>query len=79
MNNSDIHKQVTSLVAQQILLDESHLDTHKHLHDYGFDEFDMIECVMKCEDTFSIIIEDTEVASLQSINDIVQCISAKKE
>ena len=78
MNNSDIQKQIVGLVVQQVQLDVEHLDTHKSLHDYGFDEFDMIEYVMKCEDTFGVIIEDSDVSTLQSIDDTVQYIAAKK-
>ncbi len=79
MKYVEIQKQIVSLIAQVTQCEESGIDPRIALQEYGFDEFDMIEYVMKCEDAFGVVIEDDEIPNLQSVDDTVRYIMSKKE
>ena len=76
MTINTIEKQVMVVFAQQ--LEKSNIDANESWENLGCDEFDLIECVMKIEDTCGVVIEDAEVAQLHSVADLVQCVVSKK-
>lgn len=78
MSQNDSLSKITKIVAQQIKKPENELVPATKLSDLGADEFDMIEIVMKLEDQFGVIIDDTDVAQLESIEAVNRYISSKK-
>lgn len=77
-NPQDILKRVMSLIATHLEKEEQNVDAGQTFADLGCDEFDMIELVMKWEDEFGIIIEDSEVPLLADVQSVVSCIQSKK-
>ncbi len=71
-----VEKQVVAVFVQQ--LEKNDIEVTASWEHIGCDEFDLIECVMKVEDACGVVIEDAEVAQLQSVADLVQCVTSKK-
>lgn len=48
------------------------------LHDdLGFDSLDLVEAVMAVEDDFGIYIDDDEMEALETVQQLIDCVSGK--
>ena len=77
-SSQDILKKIITIMCTHLETEEKDLDTAQTFADLGCDEFDMIELVMKWEDQFGIIIEDSELPLLTDIQSVVSFIQSKK-
>lgn len=73
-NSAEILKKVTMSICAHLEKDEKDFNCNDSFAVLGLDEFDLIELVMKWEDSFGIIIEDSEVDSLLDVGSVVQFI-----
>lgn len=72
---ADISTKVLNIISQVLhkAVDELEMDTL--FADQAIDEFDVIEMIMKLEDHFGIIMQDTQVAEFSSLQDIIDHVS----
>jgi len=72
-------KLIEILKEHQSDIDESSLTLDTKISKLGIDSLDFIEVVFKIESTFSIEIQDNQIAELQTIGDFLNCLKNKVE
>jgi acyl carrier protein len=73
-NKTEIEKKVTSIIADHLEKDVAELNFGLPFEDLDLDEFDITELVMKWEDSFGVIIEDSDISLLTNVDSVVQFI-----
>lgn len=76
---TDTTQKITEILAQLLEKDKTVFTPATTLADAGVGEFDLIELIMKLEDHFGLLIEDAEIAGLETIQDVAQLIGNKKK
>ena len=67
-----MEKQIITIIAEQLGLDEAEVKLEsKFIEDLGADSLDLVDLVMKLEDTFDVQISDEETAKLKTVRDAV--------
>lgn len=70
--------QVKQIIIDTIYVDESFITTDSILkEDLGIDSLTKLELILECENTFDIRIEDSELANLKTVGDVVAMITRK--
>lgn len=75
----DTYNKVVTIVAQTLNIDKSAISPESSLEESGADSLDMLEIIMKFEETFNIEISDEEAEKIVTINDAVAKIEALKK
>jgi len=73
-NKSDVLKKVKSIIADHLEKDITDLNFALPFEDLDLDEFDITELVMKWEDSFGIIIEDSDISLLTDVTSVIDFI-----
>jgi len=80
MNEQEIFQEIVNILRAYTkdlsLLDKATKETHI-LNDLKVDSARLVDFVVKCEDVFSITIEDDEVDKIGTIGDAVSLIEKK--
>lgn len=75
-----VTKKVTSIVVEQLSVEESALVPEANLlDDLGADSLDVVELVMALEEEFGIEIPDDDVENIRTIKDVVDYVVARTE
>jgi acyl carrier protein len=75
-----VTKRVTSIVVEQLSVEESALVPEANLlDDLGADSLDVVELVMALEEEFGIEIPDDDVENIRTIKDVVDYVVARTE
>jgi len=75
---SEVYKQITSVVAKVLDVEEASIKPESHfVNDLGADSLDRITLVMALEDAFKQQIPDSEVAQLTTVGATVAYIETK--
>lgn len=74
-----IERQVVEIIADEFSVDESEVTPNANLLlDFGADSLDVIELVMRAEETFEIEISDEDAARVKTVKDIVDLVTRLK-
>lgn len=75
MNNNltkqDIYNQVAAIVAETLTISLADIKPDANIETLGADSLDMLEIIMKLEETFSIEINDEEASKIHTIQEAV--------
>lgn len=67
----DTKKEVIALIVSKLSIDQGRITDQSTLQDLGADSLDIIELIMKIEDTFDIHIDDEHIEQLRTIQDLI--------
>jgi len=67
----DTTDKVIGIVVEKLDIDPSMVQTSATLQDLGADSLDMVEIVMKVEETFDIEINDEAIAKLHNLQEFI--------
>ncbi|MDR3292598.1 MAG: acyl carrier protein [Clostridiales bacterium] len=66
-----MYEQIIEIVAKQFKLDKSVLSRETSiLKDIGADSLDLVDLLMKLEDTYNVKIKDADLEKIKTIGDI---------
>jgi acyl carrier protein len=71
--------EVLQIIATEFKKSESEIKNAKRWSDLGLDSLDTVELIMKIEDTFNINFDDEEAQGINTLNDLVTLIDAKRK
>lgn len=76
MNNhleqKEVFKTVSQIVADLLSIDSTTITLDSSFDELGADSLDMLEIIMKIEETYSIEISDEQAASIKTIKQMVE-------
>ncbi len=72
MNTEEIEKRIIDIVAEQLGVDASEVNTSSSFEDdLGADSLDSVELVMALEDAFNIEIPDADAPNITKVSDAI--------
>ncbi|NLY21476.1 MAG: acyl carrier protein [Tissierellia bacterium] len=72
-------EQITKVLVEAIQVDEADVTAEAKLYDdLGIDSLSAVELALELETEFDVQIEDDELAKLETVQDIINIIEAKK-
>ena len=72
-------EQIIELIADELSLEASTITKNTNLEeDLNVDSLDVVELVMRIEETFDIEISDEAAANLKTVEDILNYVEANK-
>jgi len=75
----DINKKVKEIIAEQLSKDVDSINDASHfVDDLGADSLDVVEMVMAFEEAFDLEIPDEDAEKIQTVQDVINYIKAKK-
>lgn len=74
----NIEEQILQIIAEEFKKSESDIRKAKKWSDLGLDSLDTVELIMKIEDSFNITFEDEETQGINTFEDLVTLINAKR-
>lgn len=74
----DTKQKVMTIVADKLNIDKQQLVGAKSFQDLGADSLDMVEIVMKLEETFGVEIKDEDAEKLQTIDEVAAYINGMR-
>ncbi|MDN5248083.1 MAG: acyl carrier protein [Wolbachia endosymbiont of Tyrophagus putrescentiae] len=77
-SREDIEVKVKKIILDHISKDVEKFSSSSKLSDYGTDSLDAVEIIMAAEDEFGIEISDEDAQKMETMDDIVEYIIAKK-
>jgi acyl carrier protein len=77
--HTDTPQKITEILAQLLEKDKTVFTPATQLADVGVGEFDLIELVMKLEDEFGVLLEDSEIAQVETLQDVIELVGSKKK
>ncbi len=70
------HDKVIEIIAQKLKIDKSTIKSAAKLEDLGADSLDMVEIIMKLEESFGVEIDDAQAENLHNVDDVVNYINS---
>lgn len=74
----DTYNKVVHVIAEKIKIPKENITVTTTFKDLGVDSLDQVELIMSFENEFDIRIEDEEGASIQTVQDAVDLLHAKR-
>ncbi len=75
----DVSKKVKEIIAQQLSKEVDSISEKSHfVDDLGADSLDVVEMVMAFEEAFDLEIPDEDAEKIQTVQDVINYIKAKK-
>lgn len=71
----DTYAKVVSIIVDTLAIDKSAVKPESSFESLGADSLDMLEIIMKFEDTFGIEINDEEAANIKTVQEAVDNIN----
>lgn len=76
MAKPELLKQVTSLIAEQLAVDEKEVTPEKSFIEHlKADSLDLTELVMSLEEKFGVEISDDQAEKLKTVQDVINFVS----
>lgn len=72
----NLETTVKNIVAEQFGLDAKKLSPNDRLDDLGADSLDAVELVLAIEDEYGLNIQDSELETFQTIDDITKYVQS---
>lgn len=73
-----IFEKVQEIIANQLGIDKEEVTLGSDIDDLGADSLDFVEIIMAVEEEFDIEITDDEAEKIDTVEDLVECIKAKR-
>ena len=70
------HDKVIEIIALKLKIDKNTIKSSSKLDDLGADSLDMVEIIMKLEETFGIEIDDAQAEKLHNVEDVIGYINS---
>ncbi len=70
-------EKLTTIIADQLGIDESIVGEDTTLEDLGADSLALVELVMSVEEEFDIQIEDEQMENFKTVGDVLDYIESK--
>lgn len=67
----DTLQKITALVMQELKVDANRLQENITFQELGADSLDMVQLIMKLEETFGIEIRDEDAEGMRTLGDVV--------
>lgn len=78
MTSDEVFERVKIIVAEKLGVEEDEISLSSELvEDLGADSLDLVDLVMAFEDEFGTKVEDEEIESINTVEDIVKYIKKK--
>ncbi len=78
MTSDEVFERVKIIVADKLGVEEDEISLNSELvEDLGADSLDLVDLVMAFEDEFGTKVEDEEIESINTVEDIVKYIKKK--
>ncbi|HAA85932.1 MAG TPA: acyl carrier protein [Kosmotogaceae bacterium] len=78
MTSDEVFERVKIIVAEKLGIEEDEISLSSELvEDLGADSLDLVDLVMAFEDEFGTKVEDEEIESINTVEDIVKYIKKK--
>lgn len=74
-DTQDTYAKIITIIVDTLKTDKSALTPQSSFESLGADSLDMLEIIMKFEDTFGIEINDDEAANIKTIQEAVDRIN----
>ena len=72
LKNNNMFEKVQAILARQLRLDAEIITPQSHIkRDLGADSVDILQLLMKVEDTYGIVIPDEALAGFETVQDVV--------
>lgn len=73
--NNDIFEKLKAIAVNQIGIDEEKVTPDSDIiKDLGLDSLDIVDMLMSVEETFGVTIDDSDVAEMKTVADVVKFI-----
>lgn len=77
--NKDIYEQLKAIAVNDIGIDEDKIKPESDIiKELGLDSLDIVDMLMKVEETFGVTIDDSDVAEMRTVADVVSFIENAK-
>ena len=77
--NKDIYEQLKAIAVNDIGIDEEKIKPESDIiKELGLDSLDIVDMLMKVEETFGVTIDDSDVAEMRTVADVVSFIENAK-
>jgi acyl carrier protein len=73
-----ILEKVQEIIVNQLGIDKDEVALESDIDELGADSLDFVEMLMAIEEEFDIEITDDESEVIDTVEDLVECIQAKK-
>lgn len=74
-----VFEELKAIIAEQMCIDPSEISEDKDIiKDLGCDSLDIVDMLMAIEDKYGFTVEDSDVADLATVGDVVKYIEEKK-
>lgn len=74
----ELHNKIFDRIADQFKADRAVLTLETTLESLNADSLDMVELAMEIEDEFGFSIEQSDIASIKTLGDVVKLVESKK-
>ncbi|OGQ94868.1 MAG: acyl carrier protein [Deltaproteobacteria bacterium RIFOXYA12_FULL_61_11] len=72
-----IEKRITSIIVEQLSVDEEMVTREVTLEELGADSLDMVELIMAIEEEFGIDVPEDEQEAIKTVNDVIRYLEDK--
>lgn len=78
--NNDIFEMLKAIAVNDIGIDADKITPESNIiKDLGLDSLDIVDMLMKVEETFGVTIDDGDVVEMKTVADVVRFIENAKE
>ena len=77
-DKKDTFAKMAAIVADELKIDVQTIKPESTFADLGADSLDMVQIIMRLEEQFGIEIKDEDAEKLESFNDAVEYVQARR-
>ena len=74
----DTYNKVSAIVAEKLSIDPSTIKPNSTMQELGADSLDLVEIIMKLEESFGLEIADADIVHLNSMQEFVDYIHQRR-
>ena len=73
-----VFEKLKEIISEQLGIDKESITLESNIvEDIGADSLDMVEMLMNVEKEWDIVIDDSEIADIETMKDVVEFVEAK--
>ena len=78
MERTELFRQLSKILAEKLDIPIEEIDESSHIiDDLGADSLDVVDLIMILEDEYGIRIEDEELESISTVEDVLNIVESK--
>ncbi|MCC7414963.1 MAG: acyl carrier protein [Epsilonproteobacteria bacterium] len=74
----DTFDRIVTLIAQELKVDRERVNETATFQELGADSLDMVQIIMKLEETFGIEINDQDAEKMSTLRDVVDSVQERR-